>query len=332
MPEIDLGKVTGERGPQGTRGSLWYTGTGVTGTAAEGTVMPSSGVDDAKVDDIYLNVSTDDIYICVLEGAADTAKWAYKGSIKGNIGPQGPAGPTGAVDENTPMTFEQAAARENINSGEAIKTIFGKVKKWFADLGAAAFCNVVNNGTTTAANTVLDGRMGKTLTDKDNNLQDQVNALNENLKNNSRIIIHKGELAASGRGSFPAHSVAVIYNNNTLADIHISFVIGDYAVGSADDYSIFNYDYLKAACGNKEVYWDPFSSFVQMFNDSVASYPESYIGRTGLLFHIDSLKRVMFARAYDADMKVGGWGTSEEKLYKNIGTHVIVDIYGANLS
>ena len=180
MPEIDLGKVTGERGPQGTRGSLWYTGTGVTGTAAEGTVMPSSGVDDAKVDDIYLNVSTDDIYICVLEGAADTAKWAYKGSIKGNIGPQGPAGPTGAVDENTPMTFEQAAARENINSGEAIKTIFGKVKKWFADLGAAAFCNVVNNGTTTAANTVLDGRMGKTLTDKDNNLQDQVNELNEN--------------------------------------------------------------------------------------------------------------------------------------------------------
>lgn len=181
MPEIDLGKVTGERGPQGTRGSLWYTGTGVTGTAAEGTVMPSSGVDDAKVDDIYLNVSTDDIYICVLEGAADTAKWAYKGSIKGNIGPQGPAGPTGAVDENTPMTFEQAAARKNINSGEAIKTIFGKVKKWFADLGAAAFCNVVNNGTTTAENTVLDGRMGKTLTDEDNNLQTQIDGLNENL-------------------------------------------------------------------------------------------------------------------------------------------------------
>ena len=174
MPEIDLGKVTGERGPQGTRGSLWYTGIGVTGTASEGTIMPSSGVDDAKVNDMYLNTDTSNIYICVLEGDANAAKWAYKGSIKGNIGPQGPAGPTGAVDENTPMTFEQAGTRENINSGEAIKTIFGKVKKWFADLRAAAFCNVVNNGTTTEENTVLDGRMGKTLTE-------QISALNENL-------------------------------------------------------------------------------------------------------------------------------------------------------
>ena len=57
-------------------------------------------------------------------------------------------------------TFTQASTRSNIASGETGATIFGKIKKWFADLGAAAFCSVVNNATTTAANTVLDGRMG----------------------------------------------------------------------------------------------------------------------------------------------------------------------------
>ena len=67
------------------------------------------------------------------------------------------------------QTFSQASSRTNITSGEANKTIFGKVMKWFADLGVsgiAAFAKVVNNGTTTVANTVLDGRFGKTLLDR----------------------------------------------------------------------------------------------------------------------------------------------------------------------
>ena len=70
--------------------------------------------------------------------------------------------------------FTQASTRSNIASGETGSTIFGKIKKWFADLGAAAFCSVVNNATTTAANTVLDGRMGKTL-------QNGIDSLNSNL-------------------------------------------------------------------------------------------------------------------------------------------------------
>lgn len=72
-------------------------------------------------------------------------------------------------------TFVQAAMRENINSGEDLNTILGKIKKWFADLGTAAFCSVVNNATTTIANTVLDGRMGKILMDK-------INELNTNMQ------------------------------------------------------------------------------------------------------------------------------------------------------
>ena len=67
------------------------------------------------------------------------------------------------------QTFSRAASRANIASGEANKTLFGKISKWFADLGVsgiAAFAKIVNNGTTTVANTVLDGRFGKILLDR----------------------------------------------------------------------------------------------------------------------------------------------------------------------
>lgn len=73
-------------------------------------------------------------------------------------------------------TFTQSETRTNIVSGEKGSVIFGKIKKWFADLGTAAFCSVVNNATTTAANTVLDGRMGK-------KLQTGIDELNSNYQN-----------------------------------------------------------------------------------------------------------------------------------------------------
>lgn len=44
------------------------------------------------------------------------------------------------------QTFTQAETRANINSGETVATIFGKIKKWFADLGTLAFKST--NGST----------------------------------------------------------------------------------------------------------------------------------------------------------------------------------------
>ena len=55
--------------------------------------------------------------------------------------------------------------------------------KYIKPLKSGAFATVVNNGTTTVANTVLDGRMGKTLADKDANLQSQINTINSTLTN-----------------------------------------------------------------------------------------------------------------------------------------------------
>lgn len=70
----------------------------------------------------------------------------------------------GAITDKT-VTFTQASTRANINTGESMGTLLGKIKKWFADLGTSAFQTVANNLTTTAAGSVLDARQGKALAD-----------------------------------------------------------------------------------------------------------------------------------------------------------------------
>lgn len=48
-----------------------------------------------------------------------------------------PRGATGNIEniDTATIDFSEASTRENINSGETIPTIFGKVQKWFSDLG-----------------------------------------------------------------------------------------------------------------------------------------------------------------------------------------------------
>lgn len=56
---------------------------------------------------------------------------------KGPTGPVGPPGPTGNI-ENLPtaaVTFTEAPERENIQSGDTVAVLFGKIQKWLSDLG-----------------------------------------------------------------------------------------------------------------------------------------------------------------------------------------------------
>ena len=125
MAELDLGKVTGEQGPQGIPGSQWYQGTAVTGEATSGTVFPDSGVLNAVVNDKYWNTDTNNVYTCVLGGDSSTAQWAYVGNIQGPQGNIGPIGPTG-------------------NSGTAATIQVGEVT-------SGDVASVENTGTSTAA-------------------------------------------------------------------------------------------------------------------------------------------------------------------------------------
>ena len=63
----------------------------------------------------------------------DKVNWIYlaKG-VSGDIG-------------DSEITFTEAENRENINTGESVKTVFGKIKKFFADLTAPAFAQMITS-------------------------------------------------------------------------------------------------------------------------------------------------------------------------------------------
>ena len=124
MAELDLGKVTGEQGPQGIPGSQWYQGTSITGEATSGTVFPDSGVLNAVVNDKYWNTDTNNVYTCVLSGDSSTAQWAYVGNIQGPQGNIGPIGPTGnpgtaATIQVGEVTSGDVASVENTGTSTA---------------------------------------------------------------------------------------------------------------------------------------------------------------------------------------------------------------------
>ena len=130
----------GEKGETGQRGSRWSEGTAITGTSTTATIFSGSGITDALVNDVYLNTSTGNVYRCTVAGAAAAAKWVYVGCIKGAKGNDGKT-PT-VVDVMT-VAFTQASSRANIATGEKMSTIMGKIKKFFADLTAPAFAQMI---------------------------------------------------------------------------------------------------------------------------------------------------------------------------------------------
>ncbi len=107
-------------------GGHWYTGTDMSGT---GSGNSYSGCPLVKVGDMYLNTSNGYVYECATAGSGTTAKWTYKGCIKGATGAQGatgakgadgatgPAGPAGAQGPTGPRG-ETGAAGTNGKDGK----------------------------------------------------------------------------------------------------------------------------------------------------------------------------------------------------------------------
>ena len=114
---------------------------------------------------------------------------------QGPVGPRGPAGNINDIEDAT-VTFSQASSRTNINSGDSIGTLFGKIRKWFADLGTAAFQGVSNVLTQTSVGYVLDARQGKTLADRIGTLSSLLTTAKTSLVNAANELFNKiGDLA-----------------------------------------------------------------------------------------------------------------------------------------
>lgn len=154
----------GDKGEQGDRGSRWTEGTAITGSSTTPTVFSGTGITDALAEDLYLNTDTGNVYRCTTAGTANVAKWVYACNIKGikgdtgakgdkgdkgeqgdkgDTGAQGPKGDTPTVADDMTVAFTEADSRTNIASGENTATLFGKIKKFFADLTAPAFAQMI---------------------------------------------------------------------------------------------------------------------------------------------------------------------------------------------
>ena len=77
--------------------------------------------------------------------------------------------------------FTKATTRTNIASGDTHRTIFGKICKFFADLGTSAFSGLANNLTTTAAGYGMDARQGPVIQQKFDQINSNISEVNQNL-------------------------------------------------------------------------------------------------------------------------------------------------------
>ena len=225
---VYTGNLKGATGPQGPKGATGATGaTGPQGPKGDTGAAGATGPQGPKGD----------------TGATGaTGPQGPKGAT-GATGPQGPQGPAGDVNAGSIIKFTEASTRANINSGESISTILGKLRKWFIDLktvafsgkysdltdrpslGSAAACTVVNNATTTATNTVLDGQMGKTL-------KDQLDQLNRNIQSQvpKSVSVISGNAVSQSGGYFEIGNIVIVsvffQTNKAVTNDYLSMLSG----------------------------------------------------------------------------------------------------------
>lgn len=75
--------------------------------------------------------------------------------------------------------FTKAGSRVNIASGDSFRTVWGKICKFFEDLGTSAFSGLANNLTTTASGYGMDARQGPVIQQKFNEINSNLASLND---------------------------------------------------------------------------------------------------------------------------------------------------------
>ena len=80
-------------------GTHWYSGTDMTGTGNSS----YSACPLVKLGDMYLNTSSGNVYECTTAGSGTSAKWTYRGCLKGAAGAQGATGAQGPKGDTGPQ-------------------------------------------------------------------------------------------------------------------------------------------------------------------------------------------------------------------------------------
>ena len=123
-------------------------------------------------------------------------------------------------------TFVESENRENINSGESYDTLFGKIKKWLADLGAAAFASIANNCTTTEEGHVLDARQGTALQEQVDEIKGSIDELKKSVADGKALIAsaitRKGITTASDADfeTIAANIARIVVSTDTVHSVY----------------------------------------------------------------------------------------------------------------
>lgn len=270
--------IQGEQGERGNRGSRWTEGTAITGTSTTPTVFSGTGISDALAEDMYLNTDTGNAYRCTTGGVATVAKWVYACNLKGikgdtgakgdpgtagpkgekgDTGEQGPKGDTPTVADNMTVAFTEAATRENIATGEKMSVLMGKIKKFFTDLTAPAFAQMITTKedllATKATGYVPDA---KAVADAYTELNGNLSQLNEE-KEPVKTLYFGGNSNQSNEVTIDTSKfrdgVYIIFNLYTLRPPMVEFIVkrqGSITTTNLSMNSSINGDKITYACGS----------------------------------------------------------------------------------
>ncbi len=152
------------------------------------------------------------------------------------------------------VKFSEAETRENINTGESTATMFGKIKKWFADLKNIAFTGnysdllnvpeIVNNRTTTKEGTVLDGRQGKAI-------QDEFDKLNTNISR--KVTVNTNLVISSDIACYKRGNIVYLCGNINMKNAGQNQIIATLQDNIASGVSYFPIAGYSGKCGEGQI-------------------------------------------------------------------------------
>ena len=231
---------------------------------------------------IYIDVSTNKEYrwsgsvfavISETLSLGETSSTAYRGD-RGKTAYDHSQSDHGSIKP----AFTEASTRANIASGETLATILGKIKKYFTDLGTAAFKNVPSSGNAGNDQVVLgnDSRLTNARTPSSHaaNSTTYGGGTSSNyghVKLTDTYNTQQSSVAAANSVGASAKAVQDAYNelnsNIKYIDVSGANVNNQYGTGDCYYYDYFIPDYVA-------LYGHPISIYVLW---SSAMHPETYI-------------------------------------------------------
>ena len=175
--------IKGVQGLQGIQGSMWFSGDKLRNLSGNPFICITSEVDDARLNDLYLDPVQSRLFKCVVPGDPNTAMWKYIGNLQWNeveINQNQPTdsnvklwiNPTNSQPMGTvPFIVDGTVEKDDTWSGWYLNGKFVAVNESLQEA-----INTLNNAITNITNNI------------NNNLNNEIQNLKDSVSNGKRLI------------------------------------------------------------------------------------------------------------------------------------------------